>query len=230
MLVEGVRAVSEALDAGADPVFGVTSPSLDTTEAGVELGGRLRCACETAVVEDDDLRMLADTDHPQGVLLVCREPDPGPELLPETGRMLVLDALQDPGNLGTLVRSSVAFGIDAVVCLDGTVDPWGPKAIRASAGAAFRIPILRAAADSAVDAMQAAGAHVVVATADGQRARDAMGGDHPLCALVVGNEGAGVRDSVRAISDAAVAVPMSGPAESLNAGVAGSILMYEWTR
>jgi TrmH family RNA methyltransferase len=230
VLVEGVRSVAEALDAGADPLFAVVSPALAASEAGRALGVRLEAGCETAHVDDSELRTLADTDHPQGALLVCREPSRDADLLPTQGRVLVLDAVQDPGNLGTLVRSAVAFGLDRVLCLDGTVDPWSPKAVRASAGNAFRIPIHMAAAEAVVAALDGERALVLVAAADGRPAREAFDTEESLTALVVGNEGAGVRDELRSVASATVAVPMAGPTESLNAGVAGSILMYEWTR
>lgn len=230
VLVEGVRSVSEALAAGAEPVFAVVSPALAASEAGRALAARLEVACDTAHVDDGDLRELADTDHPQGALLVSREPSYEGGLLPTEGRVLVLDAVQDPGNLGTLVRSAVAFGLDGVICLDGTVDPWSPKAVRASAGHAFRIPIRKASVDAVVAALEADEAFVLVAAADGRPAREALDADRPLSALIVGNEGAGVREELRSVASGAVAVPMAGAAESLNAGVAGSILMYEWTR
>ena len=230
VLVEGVRSVSEALDAGAEPVFAVVSPALRENEAGRALAARLEALCDTSLVEDPDLGELSDTDHPQGVLLVTREPSDDTELLPSHGRVLVLDAVQDPGNLGTLVRSAVAFGVAGVICLDGTVDPWSPKAVRASAGNAFRIPIRKASAEAAATELRRAEAVVFVAAADGRPAREAFGTDHPLAALVVGNEGAGVRDELRSAASGTVAVPMAGSAESLNVGVAGSILMYEWTR
>lgn len=227
--MEGTRAVSEALDAGVEPLFAVVSPSLESGASGRDLAARLAALCETAFVDDATLGDLADTDHPQGVLLVCRQPRPD-EALPDEGRVLVLDAIQDPGNLGTLVRSAVAFAVDAVLCLDGSVDPWSPKAVRASAGTAFRVPIASAPLEEALGMLRDRGADVLAAGAEGQPPGEVFRRASTLSALIIGNEGAGVRPALRAIARAVVAVPMAGPAESLNAGVAGSILMYEWTR
>lgn len=179
-------------------------------------------------VSDAEMDAIADTEHPQGIVLVCEEPRPDLEAALEGARrVLVLDAVQDPGNVGTLVRSAVAFGFDVVVTLDGTADPWGSKAVRASAGTVFRVPLVRAAADDVVAGLTAAGLSILVASAEGSAAVDPP---EDSFALVVGNEGAGVRDAVREAARATVAVPMTGPAESLNVGIAGSILMSDFTR
>jgi RNA methyltransferase, TrmH family len=232
VLVEGVRSVAEALDAGAAVDFAVMSPRLVSTEAGRALRRRLEVGHEVLMASDVELEELADTGHPQGVLLVCAEPSTDLDSLSGQGGVLVLDAVQDPGNVGTLVRSAVAFGLAGVVALDGTVDPWSAKAVRASAGTAFRLPIVVAAAPDALGWMRAGELAILVAAEDGvpvlawRRAGSRLG---PF-ALVVGNEGAGVRSAFREAADAVIAVEMSGPAESLNVGVAGSILMHELTK
>jgi TrmH family RNA methyltransferase len=222
VLVEGVRAATEALDGGAAVSLAVVSPRLESTEAGARLVQRL----EGAVVErvdDAELATLADTQTPQGVLLVCRQPSTTLEAL-DGARFLVLDAVQDPGNVGTLVRGAVAFALDGVICLDGTVDPWGAKAVRASAGTVFRLPVVPADAASLVPWLAARGVPLLVADAGGEDAQRRAGAER--FALAVGNEGEGVRAALRAAAEAVVAVPMAGPTESLNAGVAGSILMH----
>jgi TrmH family RNA methyltransferase len=221
VLVEGVRAVDEALDCGVAVDFAVVSPRLGATEEGVVLARRL-AKLEVVSVDDRGLEDVSDTDSPQGVLAVCREPEQSLEGLGRCRRVLVMDALQDPGNLGTLVRSAVAFGLDGIVCLDGTVDPWGAKAVRASAGMVFRLPLFRCTVQEAVDVFSRHETPVLVASSEGTSRMPAA----ESFALVVGNEGGGVRDEVRAASKETVAVSMSGPAESLNAGIAGSILMY----
>lgn len=183
---------------------------------------------ELVRVSDAEMDTIADTEHPQGIVLVCEEPRPDlAAALRGARRVLVLDAVQDPGNVGTLVRSAVAFAFDVVVALDGTADPWGSKAVRASAGTVFRVPLVRAAADDVVAGLTAAGLSILVASAEGSAAIDPP---EEGFALVVGNEGAGVRDAVREAARATVAVPMTGPAESLNVGIAGSILMSDFTR
>ncbi|MDX1493761.1 MAG: RNA methyltransferase [Longimicrobiales bacterium] len=231
VLVEGVRAVSEALDAGARPSFAVVSPRLDSSEEG--RGLRARLPGNTLDVSDAEMAEVADTEHPQGVVLVCHEPD---DRLPEalsaaqaagTPRVLVLDAIQDPGNVGTLVRSAVAFAFHLVVALDGTTDPWGSKAVRAAAGTSFRLPVIRASTEDAIEALSRASLHILVASAEGSAGVQASSEGF---ALVLGNEGSGVRERIREVATETVAVAMAGPAESLNVGIAGSILMSDFTR
>lgn len=226
VLVEGVRAVSEALDTGTRVSFAVTSPRLSTTEAGAALGRRL-AELDCASVTDRELAESADTDHPQGVLLVCEEPVSALSDLPDSGRFLILDAVQDPGNVGTLVRSAVAFGLDAIICLDGTVDPWGAKVVRASAGMMFRLPVVACGVDEALAAFRERGVPLLVSSPEGADANRHRG--LASFGLVVGNEGAGVRGDFRGAAPATVAVSMTGPAESLNVGIAGSILMHMLT-
>lgn len=227
VLVEGVRAVAEALGAGVEPVFACVSPRLDAVASGPDVREALeRVGCDVEALDDGALSDLADTEHPQGVLLVCREP--AGDLVPAPGgHYLMLDAVQDPGNVGTLVRAAVAFGLDGVLVLDGTADPWSPKAVRASAGMAFRMPVRCVDAPTATDLLTSAGVTLLVAAADGTDVRRLATGVG--WALAVGNEGAGVRPELRRTAHRSVAVPMTGPAESLNAGVAGAILLYALT-
>lgn len=226
VLVEGVRAATEALDAGVEVSFAVTSPRLEASVAGLALRERL-AAHDMSHVDDATLERLSDTRHPQGVLLVCREPEARLLRLPEGMRCLVLDAVQDPGNAGTLVRAAVAFGMDAVVVLDGTVDPWSPKTVRASAGMIFRIAVVQATVEELVARLRAIDVPIYVADARGEETSEGIGG---AFALAVGNEGGGVRQELRQAAARQVAVRMAGPAESLNVAMAGAILLHALTR
>jgi TrmH family RNA methyltransferase len=234
VLVEGVRACTEALDASAAVEFAVVSPRLDATAEGRALRERL-VPFDVHSVTDDELEQLSDTERPQGVLVVCGEPPNGLADLRTTGGLLVLDALQDPGNVGTLVRSAVAFGLTGVVCLDGTVDPWSPKVVRASAGTIFRIPVVGAGLDAALRWLAGVDVTLLVASAGGtpvdrwlRGARRNLAGPRDRAfVLAVGNEGAGVRAKLADAADATIAIEMRGPAESLNVAIAGSILLHE---
>jgi TrmH family RNA methyltransferase len=249
VLVEGVRAVTEALDAGVGGRFAVTSERLGQTSGGSALAARLTSTdLELNTIDDAELRALASTEHPQGVLLVCSEPRASLDLVEAGMRLLVLDGVQDPGNSGTLVRAAVAFGLDAVIVLEGTADPWGAKTVRASAGMAFRIPVIQARSGDTVAALRHAGVPLLVGAAVGsavgaavgaavgpavgELGRKLVGGDASEVgfALVVGNEGAGVRDELRDAATSTVSIPMPGPAESLNVAMAGSVLLYELTK
>ena len=152
-------------------------------------------------------------------------PDPQVLLSSPSGRFLLLDGVQDPGNLGTLVRAARAFALDGVVALDGTVDPWNPKAVRASAGASFRVPVLKVGWEEPVaPLLRRGGVHLLVAEPGGEdvaRVRP----PRPW-ALVIGSEARGIRGRVLEAAERRVEVPMPGGAESLNAGVAGAILLY----
>jgi TrmH family RNA methyltransferase len=227
VLVEGVRAVEEALDAGVEVSFAVVSPRLLESDAGRILEGRLE-AFDLERVDEGTLAGLSDTEADQGVVLVCREPAADLAVLREGGRYLVLDGLQDPGNAGTLIRSAVAFGLDAVVCLDGTVDPWSPKPVRASAGMIFRLPVARGRAEDALARLRDVGVPLYVADMRGEDV-DVHPGKRSF-ALAMGNEGHGVRTVLADQAERVVAVDMPGGAESLNVAMAGAILLHALTR
>jgi TrmH family RNA methyltransferase len=227
VLVEGVRAVGEALDAAVDVQFVVASPRLAETDAGRDLAARLE-GFEVVEVAANELDRLSDTEHGQGVMLVCTEPAVRLDAIEAGGRYLVLDGVQDPGNAGTLIRAAVAFGLDGVLCLDGTVDPWGPKPVRASAGMVFRLPVVRAAAADAVARLDAVGVPLWVADAAGDDVEDHLGME--AFAIALGNEGRGTRAQVRERSVGSLAVRMPGGAESLNVAMAGAVLLHALTR
>ena len=226
-LVEGIRSAAEALSAGAEVRFAVLSPRLDTLAGGAGLRERLTHAgIERVEVTDAELAFFSDTETPQGILLVCCEPSGDPAALPE-GALLVLDGVQDPGNLGTLLRAAAAFGVPATVALDGTVDPYLPKAVRAAAGAIFRTRVICSAWAPVAEQIQARGPLLVADMAGRDVGQLRPAGDW---ALVVGSEAAGPRPAVREAAAETVAVPMRGGGDSLNAGVAGAILLYVLTR
>ncbi|HKV48976.1 MAG TPA: RNA methyltransferase [Candidatus Acidoferrales bacterium] len=145
--------------------------------------------------------------------------------------IVVMTAIQDPGNVGTIVRSAEAFAATGVIATKGTADPWSPKALRASAGSALRLPLLRGLAVSVVLAqLRISGAKIIAASAkqrgcvDADLLRECLAGP---AAIFVGNEGAGLPAEVEHAADARIAIPMSEQVESLNAGVAASIVLYE---
>ena len=140
--------------------------------------------------------------------------------------LLVLCGLQDPGNVGTILRSAEAFGAAGVITLPGTVNVWNQKALRASAGSVFRVPILRASLDECMLRLRDAGLKAWAATIRNATPVADVALDRPV-ALLIGNEGNGVPAAVLAKADGAITIPCPGPVESLNAAVAASILLYE---
>lgn len=229
VLVEGVRAVDEAAAAGAQIRFCVFSEAVRGAEGAHRVVERLTAGGVEAVeIGEAAFRSVSDTERGQGLLAVCTQPSWDLEVVRPGGRYLVLDALQDPGNLGTLVRAAAAFGVAGVLALDGTVDPWGAKAVRASAGMAFRVPLTMTDAAAAVARFARVGVPILVADAAGRDVAAVAVGDQ--WALVVGNEGGGPRPEVVEAARETVGVPMPGGVESLNAGVAGAILLYALTQ
>jgi TrmH family RNA methyltransferase len=143
--------------------------------------------------------------------------------------VVVLAGIQDPGNLGTIIRSAEAFGADGVVCLPGTVNTWNPKAVRASAGSVFRVPVLNVGDGEALEQLREAGVRVLGTTVQGAQPADLVDLAAPV-ALLIGNEGNGVPADLAVKADGAITIPCPGPVESLNAAVATSVLLYEAAR
>lgn len=171
---------------------------------------------------------LSDVETPQGVLAVCRLPVRRQVDLRPGQRVLVLDGVQDPGNLGTILRTADAFALDWVLCC-GTVDLLSPKVVRASMGAVFRQKTAVLEQEAAVAAIRQAGLPFYAAALhrDGLRAGEvSLSG----CAVAIGNEAAGVSRQILNQCDGALYIPMPGRAESLNAAVAAGIVMWEMTK
>ncbi|HHC07140.1 MAG TPA: RNA methyltransferase [Actinobacteria bacterium] len=204
-LVEGPGPLGEALDAGIVPET-VFTRAVDEVVAAAEAAG-----AETVVVDDRILRRIAGTTHPRGPVAVVEIPSPAPARRHPT---LVLHEVADPGNAGTLVRSAAAFGYDVAVI--GGVDPWEPKTIRAGAGAHFRV---RFVVPADLDELRRVGLVVAGAVPRGGVPPEEL---DPEAAIVVGSEAHGLPGDV----DLDVAVTIPTAIESLNAAVAGSILMY----
>jgi TrmH family RNA methyltransferase len=143
--------------------------------------------------------------------------------------ILILAGLQDSGNLGTILRSAEAFGASGILSLPGTVSAWNPKAVRASAGSVFRLPLLTVSAEECFQRLREAGVKIwttAVAGAKPAHRADLAG----ATALLIGNEGNGVPDELASQADAAITISCPGPVESLNASVAASVLLYEASR
>jgi len=143
--------------------------------------------------------------------------------------VLILAGLQDPGNLGTILRSAEAFGASGIISLPGTVSPWNPKAVRASAGSVFRVPFVESTPDECFAQLRSA--NIRILTTAVRDAEPATGSDlvNPT-AFLIGNEGNGVPVDLASRCDCAITIPTPGPVESLNAAVAASVILYEAAR
>ena len=234
-LAEGVRLVEEALAAGVAIRGAAVSPALEGTTRGKALKASLAAReIRFEEVADGDLEELADTEHPQGVVAVIEPKRWGLEdiQLSPTASVLVLDAVQDPGNVGTMWRTALAFGAAGLVALKGTADLTNPKVVRAAMGASFRLPAAVAGPDEFLAWARLQRAQIWVADPAGeapQGSAAATAARAPI-ALVVGNEGAGISPSLDAAADRRVAIPLSPEVESLNVAVAAGILLYEVMR
>jgi TrmH family RNA methyltransferase len=234
-LAEGVRLLEEALATGITIRGVAASPALESTIRGKALKAALdERHIGVEAVTEAELETLADTEHPQGVVAVIEPKRWALEdirVVPGTV-VLVLDGVQDPGNVGTMLRSALGLGAVGVVALKGTADLTNPKVIRAAMGASFRLPAATAAPDELVAWARLQRAELWVADASGDPADrlPGRGQDRSPVALVVGNEGAGVSPSLDAAANRRIAVPLARGVESLNVAVATGILLYEVTR
>ncbi|WP_255484037.1 RNA methyltransferase [Granulicella sp. 5B5] len=186
-------------------------------------------ANHTVVLSRDVFASTVDTASPQGIAATLLVPPIAPRDLTQPFIHLVLESLQDPGNLGTLIRSAEAFGIAQIFLTPDCVNPWNPKTVRASAGSVFRMPIVRDKLSSIATAFSTAQIKLFAAVAQSTDATPAM--DVRLiapCALMIGNEGAGLSAEALALANTRIHIPCA--VESLNAAIAGSLLMYEALR
>lgn len=227
-VVEGVRAVEELLRSQMRVQGVLTAPQLD----GAPRGQALRAAIadrgvEAANVTEAEFRTAAETESPQGVLAIAQIPSLSlarfagrPNL-----RFLILDGVQDPGNVGTILRTAAALGADATIALPGTVDLWNAKVVRGAMGASFHHPALHTSFDDLASFLDEERIELWGADMGGE-AVDSVS-PPPRLALAVGNEGAGLSSTVRERMTRVVSLPISGAVESLNVAVAAGILLYQ---
>jgi TrmH family RNA methyltransferase len=232
-VVEGPRAVGAALDRGArfesvflGPRAEIAFPALCArfADAGVDVFG----------LKEGVLEKVGSTRTPQPVLAIASMPVRAPGALARDGLVLVTLGVSDPGNLGTLVRSAEASGAAAIVLGPGSVDAYNPKVVRASAGAVFGIPLVDAESEGwtaveALDALGELGRRRLGATAGSGTPHTDVDFTRPT-ALVLGNEAHGIDAAVDARLDGHVSIAMTGPAESLNVAMAGTVLCFESAR
>jgi RNA methyltransferase, TrmH family len=237
-LVEGVRLVEEALAAGLPFRGALVAPELGRTARGTALVAELeRHAVPVEQTGVRTLQQLADTDAPQGIVAVVEPRTWTADDLALSGDAvaLVIDGVQDPGNVGTLIRTAHALGAAGTVVLRGTADPTSPKALRGAMGATFRHPVVALDDAAFVAWARRSGVTLWAAAADGVPLARALAASQgaprtgPI-AVIVGNEGAGIRPQLNAVAAKRVAIPLAPGAESLNVAVAAGILLYEVTR
>lgn len=222
-VAEGPNIVGEALATGVTLSLVLFSPS---ARGPVVEQARER-AQRALEVSEELLTYAADSQHPQGIVALCAVPSlPVDEARVRAGRLLLLDEVRDPGNLGTIIRTAWAAGVEAVLLAGQCVDPWSPKVVRAAAGASFHVPVLGFARRADAGAwLEARGQRIFMATADGRLSCF----DAPLAppiTLVLGNEAHGVHEETAAFCHDTLRVPMENGCESLNLAATAAILCY----
>jgi RNA methyltransferase, TrmH family len=216
-IVEGFHLVEEALKQD-DTVI-----ELILVE-GVEMPNKWNLdGIEMVQVSEEVGKALADTETTQGVFAVCRQKDS--EALNESKTFLLLDGLQDPGNIGTIIRTAEASGIDAVVLGKGTVDLYNPKVLRSAQGSHFHLPIIKGDLSETITVLKEKGIPVYgTALENGEEYTTVK--PEGSYALIVGNEGRGMSGEILSLTDQNLYIPIYGRSESLNVAIAAGILLY----
>ena len=224
-VAEGVRLVEEAVKANWNCRFALYDETL--SERGkLQVEGLKLKGVDVEEVSASVMKSISETEAPQGILAVLEFTNlPIPKT---TNFILIPDQIRDPGNLGTLLRSAAAAGVQAVFIPPETTDAFAPKVLRSGMGAHFRLPIHSMSWEEIEKVVKLEGLNVWVADMDGQSCWE-IDLSKPVV-LIVGNEAEGASDTARKLANGKISVPMSGETESLNAGVAGSVLMFEVLR
>ena len=228
-VVEGPKMFEEA---PADRIYKVyATQSFCDKHTTDGMGAKLK---ETGfeVVSDEVLAKMSDTKTPQGILCLVKWPEYSLEdlLLRKKGVFVVLEDLQDPGNLGTIIRTGEGAGIAGVIMSGNTVDIFNPKTIRATMGSIYRVPFVYVQdMAEAIKRLKKADIAVYAAHLKGEQYYDAF--DYTKgCAFLIGNEGNGLKEETALLADMYVKIPMAGQVESLNAAIATTLFMYEAAR
>jgi TrmH family RNA methyltransferase len=236
MAVEGVRIIEEAIRSGLrfQALFFSDAGSAQATRLLPQIGSQV----EVLLLPDEVFLSAVSTESPQGVAaLIKLKPFKFGDLLEQSGAGLLskdqllvgVAGIQDPGNLGTIIRSAEAFGALAVLLGEKTVSHFNPKAVRGSAGSVFRQPLVRVKMAETILRLKQQGMRVIATSS--HKGKPLHEADFTGAAMiVVGNEGAGVPPEILSLADELVTIPHSPRVESLNAGIAASILLYEAAR
>jgi TrmH family RNA methyltransferase len=227
-VAEGVRAVEELVRSALEIEGILVAPQVEEAPRGAALLDAIRSrGLPVETVAASEFASAAETESPQGILGLARIPSTTLDEIQRSDslRLLILDGVQDPGNVGTIVRTAAALGAAATIALPGPVDLWNAKVVRSAMGAHFHHAVIHSTWDEIVAFRSARDVRLWGAAADGTAI-----GSEPVparLALVVGNEGAGLSENVRSSLDRLVSIPMSPGAESLNVAVAAGILLHE---
>ena len=220
-LGDGVKLLEEALKWRAPLTTVVVSEEVELPDLPRET--------RAVQVPRDVMETISPMNAPQGALFLASLPDTAlPERL-EGARYLILDGLQDPGNVGTIWRTADALGADGLILINRCADPYGSKAVRASMGACFRLPVYEGAWEQVLPLLERSGLPVYAA-ALGEHTQDVKTADLRRSAVVIGSEGQGISPQVLAACGQRLKIPMRARCESLNAAVAAAVILWEMGR
>ena len=228
--IEGVKLIEEALRSGQhlESVF-FTESARPLAE---KMLSQINAKTETLVLPDALFKSIVPSDSPQGVAALLTPPRfSAAQLLDRSsqGPLLVAAGLQDPGNLGTILRSAEAFGAAGIFLTEGTVSPYNTKVLRGSAGSIFRLPLSRTPSAELIPLLRSRGVRLLATSSHRGAPLPQISWTLPL-AIFIGNEGAGLSRELTHQMDETIVIPQASQVESLNAGVAASIVLYEWAR
>lgn len=214
--VEGIKSVKEAINWGQDIECILYCPDMidyDLEVSGIEVSKEILCK-------------ISDTISPQGIIAVLKIKEKSLDVLKGKKRVLFLDKVQDPGNVGTIIRTADAFGFDGIVLSKECADLYSPKVVRSTMGSMFHLPIVK---DVNVEELKAL--NMKMYSSSLQAKQDIRSIKVEDCSiLVIGNEGNGISNETKEVTDEFIKIEMPGNAESLNASIAAGILMYEFTK
>lgn len=228
-IVEGIKFVYEAINERQNINYLLFSEqSLNKTDVKELYNLSVKSGFESYICDEDVFKSAADTINAQGVIAVVGKNEYDADYILKNYKFVIMcDRIQDPGNLGTIIRTSDAFGPAAVILNKGCVDAHNPKVVRATAGAIFRVPFIYM--DSDVDTIKALNEHefkIISTVVESEYSFDNIKEENKIC-VVIGNEGKGVSQEIIENSHMNITIKMPGRSESLNASIAAGISIYE---
>lgn len=222
LILEGDRLIADALSGGGKPGLALYSAERADYQVIAQLQN---CDCELVTVSDEVLRHISDTQQPSGIVAAFALPRPA--IPRKATRVLILDAIREPGNLGTILRTARAAGVELAIVAPGCVDPYNPKVVRAGMAAHFRLPIVEAAwAEIAAFCQDLS---MRAASAEAADEYSAVDWQSPW-ALILGNEARGISPEARHLAQYDVSISMSAGVESINVASAAAVMLFEARR
>ena len=230
IFVEGERLIEECLQSGLALAACFHSPEV-SPRAQTILAELAERGCPLLPTADAVLATVSDTVNSQGLIVLAERPTAQlEEVLLSSGLLVCLDAVQDPGNFGTILRTAEAAGATGVISMKGSVDAYSPKVLRSAMGSAFRLPIVTGVTDEGLmEHLHKADLQIVAATADGETLYHEPNWLEPTM-VILGNEANGVSDDLLELCETRIRIPLRSPVESLNVAAAAAVILFEAAR